>query len=92
MIGPHLPYRVLRSKALSWLTHARQAQIPISRYEPTAAAVLVRPPAARSRNRGHAARIPAGFPTLKQLASLLVDGILTLPPYYRRGMYLDLLV
>jgi hypothetical protein len=41
----------------------------------------------RSR-RSHSGRVP----TLKQLAALLVDGILTLPPYYRRGMYLDLLV
>jgi hypothetical protein len=41
----------------------------------------------RSR-RSHSGRVPS----LKQLASLLVDGILTLPPYYRRGMYLDLLV
>ena len=38
--------------------------------------------------RSHSGRVP----TLKQLASLLVDGVLTLPPYYRRGMYLDLLV
>ena len=38
--------------------------------------------------RSHSGRVP----TLKQLAALLVDGILTLPPYYRRGMYLDLLV
>ena len=41
----------------------------------------------RSR-RSHSGRIPS----LKQLAALLVDGVLTLPPYYRRGMYLDLLV
>jgi hypothetical protein len=41
----------------------------------------------RSR-RSHAGRVP----TFKQLAALMVDGILTLPPYYRRGMYLDLLV
>jgi hypothetical protein len=41
----------------------------------------------RSR-RSHSGRVPS----LKQLASLLVDGILTLPPHSRRGMYLDLLV
>ena len=41
----------------------------------------------RSR-RSHTGRVP----TVKQLAALLVDGILTLPSYYRRGMYLDLLV
>jgi hypothetical protein len=41
----------------------------------------------RSR-RSHTGRVP----TFKQLAALLVDGILTLPSYYRRGMYLDLLV
>ncbi|EWY38184.1 hypothetical protein N825_14845 [Skermanella stibiiresistens SB22] len=38
--------------------------------------------------RSHSGRVPS----LKQLASLMVDGILTLPSYYRRGMYLDLLV
>jgi len=52
-----------------------------------------RAPAGRSveeprPRRSHSGRVP----TLKQLASLLVDGILTLPTYYRRGMYLDLLV
>ena len=41
----------------------------------------------RSR-RSHGGRVP----TFKQLAALLVDGVLTLPSYYRRGMYLDLLV
>jgi hypothetical protein len=41
----------------------------------------------RSR-RSHSGRVP----TFKQLAALLVDGVLTLPSYYRRGMYLDLLV
>ena len=32
------------------------------------------------------------IPTLRQIASLLIDGVLTLPRGYRRGMYLDLLV
>jgi hypothetical protein len=32
------------------------------------------------------------IPTLRQLAGLLVDGVLTLPHDYRRGRYLDLLV
>ena len=32
------------------------------------------------------------IPTLKQLASLIVDGVLTLPRNYRRGTYLDILV
>jgi hypothetical protein len=32
------------------------------------------------------------IPTLRQLAGLLVDGVLTLPSNYRRGSYLDLLV
>ncbi len=37
---------------------------------------------------------PRGFriPSPRQLASLIVDGILTLPRGYRRGTYLDLLV
>jgi hypothetical protein len=32
------------------------------------------------------------IPTLRQLASLVVEGVLTLPRGYRRGTYLDLLV
>ncbi len=32
------------------------------------------------------------IPTLRQLASLLVNGILMLPPNYRRGMFLDVSV
>ncbi|CAK0775702.1 transposase [Azospirillaceae bacterium] len=32
------------------------------------------------------------IPTLQQLASLLIDGILVLPRNYRRGMFLDILV
>ena len=32
------------------------------------------------------------IPTLRQLASLLVDGVLRLPANYRRGAYLDLIV
>jgi hypothetical protein len=34
----------------------------------------------------------ARIPSLRQLASLIIDGVLTLPPNYRRGMYLDVLV
>jgi hypothetical protein len=47
-----------------------------------------RPAEGARPGRTHAGRVPS----LRQLASLLVDGILTLPPNYRRGMYLDLLV
>ena len=32
------------------------------------------------------------IPTLRQLAALVVDGMLVLPRNYRRGMYLDILV
>ncbi|WP_188261534.1 hypothetical protein [Azospirillum tabaci] len=32
------------------------------------------------------------IPTVRELASLLVNGILTLPRNYRRGMYLDVQV
>ena len=32
------------------------------------------------------------IPTLRQIASLVVDGVLTLPRSYRRGSYLDLLI
>jgi hypothetical protein len=31
------------------------------------------------------------IPTLRQLAGLVVNGILTLPRNYRRGMFLDIL-
>lgn len=31
------------------------------------------------------------WPTAKEIASLLVNGILTLPARYRRGMFLDIL-
>lgn len=30
------------------------------------------------------------IPTIRQLASLMVNGILTLPRNYRRGMFLDI--
>ncbi|WP_029008304.1 hypothetical protein [Azospirillum halopraeferens] len=32
------------------------------------------------------------IPTVRQLAGLLVNGILTLPRNYRRGMFLDIVV
>lgn len=32
------------------------------------------------------------IPTMRQLAALLVDGVLTLPAHYRRGMFLDMYV
>ena len=38
---------------------------------------------ARSRQR---------IPSLRQLAALVVNGMLTLPRNYRRGMFLDILV
>jgi len=31
------------------------------------------------------------FPSLQELASLMVDGILRLPQRYRRGMFLDVI-
>lgn len=46
--------------------------------------------------RGRADEVGSGarqrMPTLRQLASLLVNGILTLPRNYRRGMFLDVQV
>ena len=39
-----------------------------------------------------AARTRQRIPTLRQLAALVVNGMLTLPRNYRRGMYLDILV
>lgn len=47
---------------------------------------------------GGAIRVPAAgrpgnrWPTARELAALIVDGILRLPDRYRRGMYLDILV
>ena len=32
------------------------------------------------------------WPTAKEIAALLVNGILTLPARYRRGMFLDVIV
>jgi hypothetical protein len=32
------------------------------------------------------------IPTMRQLAALVVNGMLTLPRNYRRGMFLDILV
>lgn len=32
------------------------------------------------------------IPTMRQLASLVINGILTLPRNYRRGMFLDIIV
>lgn len=43
-------------------------------------------PLARSQKDGG---IRGRIPTVRELASLVVNGILTLPRNYRRGMYLD---
>ncbi|HYG84884.1 MAG TPA: hypothetical protein VD978_01355 [Azospirillum sp.] len=44
---------------------------------------------------GHVGERPAAgrqrIPSVRQLASLLVNGILTLPRNYRRGMFLDIM-
>ena len=45
--------------------------------------------------RGRADAVGGGrqrIPTVRELASLLVNGILTLPRNYRRGMFLDVQV
>lgn len=47
---------------------------------------------ARSSARGPAERVHRDrIPTLKQLAALVVNGVLRLPLNYRRGMFLDIL-
>lgn len=49
----------------------------------------------RPAERPGAARTPAvrqRIPTLRELAALVVNGMLTLPRNYRRGMFLDILV
>ena len=54
-----------------------------------------RPPIILPPTRGSDATRPARrqrIPTMRQLAALVVDGILTLPRNYRRGMFLDILV
>lgn len=50
--------------------------------------------AAEGREPAPGGPAPRGsrVPTLRQLASLLVDGVLRLPANYRRGAYLDLIV
>ena len=63
--------------------------MPLSRQGLLPAAPGRRPtrpgaPPARSRGRDR-------FPSLQELASLMVDGILRLPQRYRRGMFLDVI-
>lgn len=48
---------------------------------------VARAPARPGAERAHRDRIP----TLRQLASLVVNGVLRLPLNYRRGMFLDIL-
>lgn len=47
------------------------------------------PPARTDGPRG---RFRERIPTMRQLAALVVDGMLRLPRNYRRGMFLDILV
>lgn len=50
---------------------------------------------ARAREVGggvSGAGVKGRMPTLRQLAALLVNGVLHLPARYRRGMYLDIVV
>jgi hypothetical protein len=53
------------------------------RAYPGAAPGRAEPATGRGRQR---------IPTLRQLAALVVNGMLILPRNYRRGMYLDILV
>jgi len=52
-------------------------------------------PIARAReidDVGGGAGVKGRMPTLRQLAALLVGGVLRLPSGYRRGMFLDIVV
>ena len=52
-------------------------------------------PGAVAGIRNRAEQVGGGrqrIPTVRELASLVVNGILTLPRNYRRGMYLDVQV
>ncbi|KAA0679176.1 hypothetical protein [Roseomonas genomospecies 6] len=52
-------------------------------------------PGAAAGIRSRAEQVGGGrqrIPTVRELASLVVNGILTLPRNYRRGMYLDVQV
>ncbi len=52
-------------------------------------------PGAAAGIRNRAEQVGGGrqrIPTVRELASLVVNGILTLPRNYRRGMYLDVQV
>ena len=56
-----------------------------------------RPPSSVATNtQARASRNRSDFrsriPTVRELASLMINGILSLPPRYFRGMYLDVLV
>lgn len=57
---------------------------------PDRRSLVVLPPAP-ARAVGRVGR-PDRWPTARELASLLVNGILTLPARYRRGMFLDITV
>ncbi|MEI8394355.1 MAG: hypothetical protein WCF85_06435 [Rhodospirillaceae bacterium] len=50
------------------------------------------PGTAPGRTNAAAPGVRGRIPTLRQLAALVVNGMLTLPRNYRRGMFLDILV
>lgn len=65
------------------ITDGVRPELPGGRALPGSAPRPSDPAVARSRQR---------IPTLRQLASLVVNGLLTLPRNYRRGMFLDITV
>jgi hypothetical protein len=59
---------------------------------PEAAGERAYPGVAPGRAEPAAGRSRQRIPSLRQLAALVVNGMLVLPRNYRRGMYLDILV
>ena len=50
------------------------------------------PPPIRGGGEPGRTRTRQRIPTMRQLAALVVNGMLTLPRNYRRGMFLDIVV
>lgn len=65
------------------ITDGVHPELPGGRASPGTAPRRTDPTIGRSRQR---------IPTLRQLASLVVNGMLTLPRNYYRGMFLDITV
>jgi hypothetical protein len=59
---------------------------------PEAGGGAMLPPVPPTRGAAAPGRPGNRWPSARELAALLVNGILTLPSRYRRGMFLDVLI